>query len=69
MVAADTLLTATITSGSLVCPDEYAIYTPLSKWGYEHKTMCYGQGEYAQDDDEDGFFTVFCVYADQRFLG
>jgi transposase-like protein len=39
------LIKATITSGSLVYTDEYAIYTPLPKWGYEHKTVCHGQGE------------------------
>jgi len=27
-----------------VYTDEYAIYTPLSKWGYEHKTVCHGRG-------------------------
>lgn len=52
------LIKATIVPGSLVYTDEYAIYTPLSKWGYEHKTVCHGRGEYARDEDGDGFCEV-----------
>ena len=52
------LIKATIVPGSLIYTDEYAIYTPLSKWGYEHKTVCHGRGEYARDEDGDGFCEV-----------
>jgi transposase-like protein len=52
------LIKATIVPGSLIYTDEYAIYTPLSKWGYEHKTVCHGRGEYARDQDGDGFCEV-----------
>ncbi len=52
------LIKATIVPGSLIYTSEYAIYTPLSKWGYEHKTVCHGRGEYARDEDGDGFCEV-----------
>ena len=52
------LIKATIAVGSLIYTDEYAIYTPVTKWGYEHKTVCHGRGEYARDEDGDGFCEV-----------
>lgn len=42
------LIKATIAPGSLIYTDEYAIYTLRVKWGYEHKTVCHGRGEYAR---------------------
>jgi len=27
-------------------------------WGYGHKTVCHGRGEYARDEDGDGFCEV-----------
>ncbi|MGF7213216.1 hypothetical protein GGE65_007853 [Skermanella aerolata] len=27
-------------------------------WGYEHKAVCHGRGEYARDEDGDGFCEV-----------
>ncbi len=47
------LLKATITPGTKVYTDEYAIYNPLPESGYLHKTVCHGAGEYARDDDGD----------------
>jgi transposase-like protein len=47
-----------IKSGSKVFTDEYDIYFRLSKWGYEHKTVNHGAGEYARDEDGDGFHEV-----------
>jgi len=33
--------------------------TPAWKiWGYGHKTVCHGRGEYARDEDRDGFCEV-----------
>lgn len=52
------LIEATIAPGSLIYTDEYGIYTALPNWGYEHKTVCHGQGEYARDEDGDGFCEV-----------
>jgi len=42
----------------LVCTDEYAIYNTLPSWGYEYKTVNYGQGGYARGEDDDGFHEV-----------
>jgi len=52
------LMKATIAPGTLVFTDEYDIYTRLSAWGYTHKTVCHSIGEYARDDDGDGFCEV-----------
>jgi transposase-like protein len=52
------LVKATIAAGSLIYTDEYGIYKALTDWGYEHKTVCHGAGEYARDDDGDGFCEV-----------
>src|SRR3954452_21079234 len=35
--------------------DEYDIYARLPAWGYRHKMVCHGRGEYARDEDGDGF--------------
>ena len=42
------LVKATIVAGTLIYTDEYSIYSHLSKWGYEHKSVCHGKGEYAR---------------------
>jgi transposase-like protein len=52
------LIKATIVFGTMVYTDEYAIYNPLLDWGYGHKTVCHGVGEYARDEDGDGFCEV-----------
>ena len=46
------------TPGTLVHTDEYAVYARLPAWGYEHKTVCHARGEYARDEDGDGFYEV-----------
>lgn len=43
---------------TLVYTDEYNIYNRLTNWGYEHKTVCHSAGEYARDEDGDGFHEV-----------
>ena len=48
----------TVAQGSLVHTDEYDIYARLAAWGYGHRTVCHGRGEYARDDDGDGFCEV-----------
>nr|WP_318655963.1 transposase [Pseudanabaena yagii] len=50
------MIKATISLGTLVYTDEYAIYTPLQ--AYAHKTVCHGAGEYARDEDGEGFCEV-----------
>jgi len=52
------ILQATIASGTTVYTDEYDIYYRLPAWGYEHHSVCHSQGEYARDDDGDGFHEV-----------
>jgi transposase len=48
------LIRSAITEGSVVYTDEYDIYSRLEEWGYEHRTVCHAEGEYARDDDGDG---------------
>ena len=48
----------TVAKGTLIHTDEYDIYARLADWGYGHKTVCHGRGEYARDDDGDGFCEV-----------
>lgn len=48
----------TIESGSLVYTDEYSIYARLERWGYTHKRVNHGRGEFARDEDGDGFCEV-----------
>jgi len=52
------LIQATIAAGSVVYTDEYDIYDRLAEWGYTHHTVCHSRGEYARDDDQDGFCEV-----------
>jgi len=52
------LLRRTIVPGSTVNTDEYQIYNALTSWGYAHQSVNHGRGEYARDDDGDGFCEV-----------
>src|SRR5689334_20754301 len=52
------LLLAGVAFGSLINTDEYAIYGRLPEWGFVHKTVNHGRGEYARDEDGDGFCEV-----------
>ncbi len=38
--------------------DEYSIYARLCSWGYGHKRVNHGRGEFARDEDGDGFCEV-----------
>jgi transposase-like protein len=49
------LIRATIGPGTQVYTDEYDIYARLREWGYGHSTVGHGRGEYARDEDGDGF--------------
>lgn len=57
-VTIEPLIKATVLSGSLIYTDEYNIYSRLTQWGYEHNSVNHGIGEYARDDDGDGFCEV-----------
>ena len=52
------VITAAVAPGTLVHTDEYATYARLTAWGYGHKTVCHARGEYARDEDGDGFCEV-----------
>ncbi len=52
------LIQAMIRPGTPVYTDEYDIYARLREWGYGHSTVCHGRGEYARDEDGDGFREV-----------
>jgi transposase len=52
------IIAATVAAGSLVHTDEYDIDARLENWGYQHKTVCHARGEYARDEDDDGFCEV-----------
>jgi transposase len=52
------VIEATVARGALVHTDEYDIYARLEDWGYGHKTVCHARGEYARDEDGDGFCEV-----------
>ena len=52
------VITGAVAEGALVHTDEYNVYARLPAWGYRHKTVCHGRGEYARDEDGDGFCEV-----------
>jgi transposase len=52
------VIEATVAEGTLVHTDEYRVYARLRAWGYRHKTVRHGRGEYARDEDGDGFCEV-----------
>jgi transposase len=52
------LVRETIAEGSAVFTDEYDISARLPEWGYTHHTVCHAVGEFARDDDGDGFCAV-----------
>lgn len=52
------VITQTVASGSLIYTDEYDIYNRLPEWGYDHKSVNHSAGEYARDEDGDGFHEV-----------
>ncbi len=49
---------ARVATGALVHTDEYDIYARLPDWAHGRKTVCHGRGEYARDEDGDGFHEV-----------
>lgn len=52
------LVTQCVAPGTRVYTDEYDIYHRLPEWGFDHHAVCHGRGEYARDDDGDGFHEV-----------
>ena len=52
------IIEATVAKGTRVHTDEYGSYARLPVWGYRHETLCHGRGEYARDEDGDGFCEI-----------
>ena len=52
------IIETVVAKNTLIYPDEYDIYARLTAWGYQHKTVCDAHGEYARDEDGDGFCEV-----------
>lgn len=52
------LIQAAIQPGTTVMTDDYNIYGRLTAWGYCHQTVNHAQGEYARDEDGDGFHEI-----------
>jgi transposase-like protein len=48
-----------IVIGTRVYTDEYSMYACLRTWGYDHKSVNHGRGEFARDDDGDGVCEVY----------
>jgi transposase-like protein len=52
------LIKDTMHPGTLIDTDEYSIYARLQTWGDDHKRVNHGRGEFARDEDGDGFCEV-----------
>jgi transposase-like protein len=52
------LIKDTIVPGTRVYTDEYSMYARWQSWGYGHKSVNHGRGEFARDDDGDGVCEV-----------
>jgi transposase len=52
------IIKETIAADTLIYTDEYNIYGRLEEWGYGHQVVCHSKGEYARDEDGDGFHEV-----------
>jgi len=52
------VITKVVKPGSLIYTDEYNIYARLTEWGFEHQTVNHSLGEYARDEDGDGFHEI-----------
>ena len=52
------IIETAVAKGARVHTDEYDIYARLETWGYRHRTVCHGRGEYARDEDGDGFCEI-----------
>ena len=63
------IIETTVAKGSTVYTDEYRIYARLPGLGYDHKTVCHGRGEYARDEDGDGFCEVHVNTLEVRRCG
>lgn len=52
------IIETNVAQGSQIYTDEYDIYARLPAWGYQHQSVCHSAGEYARDEDGDGFHEI-----------
>lgn len=52
------IIRSTIKNESMVFTDEYDIYNKIPEWGFQRKSVCHSKGEFARDEDGDGFCEV-----------
>ena len=52
------IIKAIVEPGTITYTDEYRIYAKLKDMNYIHKSVNHGKGEYARDEDGDGFCEV-----------
>ena len=57
-ITIEPVIAASVVPGTLIHTDEYNAYARLPAWGYPHKTVCHAHGEYARDEDGDGFCEI-----------
>jgi transposase-like protein len=51
-------ITDTMVPGTRVYTDAYGMYARLHDWGYDHQSVNHGRGEYAREEDGDGFGAI-----------
>jgi transposase-like protein len=47
-----------VSEGARFYADEYDVDLRLTEWGCDHHSVCHSRGEYARDDDGDGFHEI-----------
>jgi transposase len=52
------VIEAAVAKGARIHTDECASYARLPAWGCRHVTVCHAHGEYARDEDGDGFCEI-----------
>ncbi len=52
------IIKAVVTEGTPAHTDKHSIHALLPAWGCRHKTIYHAQGEYARNEDGDGFCEV-----------
>ena len=57
-----------IAPGTRGYTDEYDIDHRLPEWGFDYHTVCHSRGEYACDEDGDGFYEVYVNTAEGFWL-
>jgi ISXO2-like transposase domain len=55
-ITIEPLMKVSMLPGTLIYTDGYGIYARLKQWGYRHKSVNHGSGEYARDAG--GFYEV-----------